>query len=69
MAIIAILMSLMAPAMMKALRKARGLGDHLGGSGGIAMRIDEVRPSTVHIAQLTRRTADSAGERLLTNLT
>jgi len=43
MAIIAILVSLMAPAMMKALRKARGLGDHLGGSGGIAMRIDEVR--------------------------
>ena len=42
MAIIAILVSLMLPALARALRKARGLGDHLGGPGGIAMRIDEV---------------------------
>ena len=42
MAIIAILASLMLPAMAKALRKARGLAGHLGGPGGIQMRIDEV---------------------------
>ena len=42
MAIIAILASLMLPAMARALRKARGLGQHLGGTGGIQMRIDEV---------------------------
>ncbi len=42
MAIIAILASLMLPAFSRALRKARGLGDHLGGSGGVQMRIDEV---------------------------
>ena len=42
MAIIAILASLMLPAMGKALRKARGLAGHLGGPGGIQMRIDEV---------------------------
>ncbi len=42
-AIIAILASLMLPVMAKAMRKARGLGNHLGGSGGIQMRIDEVR--------------------------
>jgi hypothetical protein len=42
MAIIAILVSLMLPALAGALRKARGLGDHLGGPGGIQMRIDEV---------------------------
>ena len=42
MAIIAILASMMLPAMAKALRKARGLGGHLGGPGGITMRIDEV---------------------------
>jgi len=42
MAIIAILVSLMLPAFERALRKARGLGDHLGGPGGIQMRIDEV---------------------------
>jgi prepilin-type N-terminal cleavage/methylation domain-containing protein len=42
MAIIAILASLMLPAMGKALRKARGLASHLGGPGGIQMRIDEV---------------------------
>ena len=42
MAIIAILASLMLPAMGKALRKARGLGNHLGGPGGVEMRIDEV---------------------------
>lgn len=41
-AIIAILASLMLPAMGKALRKARGLAGHLGGPGGIQMRIDEV---------------------------
>jgi len=42
MAIIGILVSLMLPAFARALRKARGLGDHLGGSGGIQMRIDDV---------------------------
>ena len=41
MAIIAILASLMLPALAKGLRKARGLGGHLGGPGGIQMRIDE----------------------------
>ena len=42
MAIIGILASLMLPAFARALRKARGLGDHLGGPGGVQMRIDEV---------------------------
>jgi prepilin-type N-terminal cleavage/methylation domain-containing protein len=42
MAIIMILVSLMLPAMAKGLRKARGLGNHLGGPGGIQMRIGEV---------------------------
>lgn len=42
MAIIAILVSLMLPALAKGLRKARGLGNHLGGRGGIQMRIGEV---------------------------
>ncbi len=42
MAIICILVSLMLPALSGALRKARGLGTHLGGPGGVQMRIDEV---------------------------
>ena len=42
MTIITILASMMLPAMVKALRKARGLGEHLGGPGGVEMRIDEV---------------------------
>lgn len=42
MAIISILVSLMLPALAGALRKARGLGDHLGGPSGVQMRIDEV---------------------------
>lgn len=42
MAIIAILASMMLPAMARALRKARGLADHLGGPGGVRMQIDEV---------------------------
>jgi prepilin-type N-terminal cleavage/methylation domain-containing protein len=42
MAIIAILVSLLLPALAKGLRKARGLGEHLGGPGGVQMRIDEV---------------------------
>jgi prepilin-type N-terminal cleavage/methylation domain-containing protein len=42
MAIIAILASLLLPALARGLRKARGLGEHLGGSGGIEMRIEEV---------------------------
>jgi prepilin-type N-terminal cleavage/methylation domain-containing protein len=41
-AIIGILVSLMLPAFARALRKARGLGDHLGGPSRIQMRIDEV---------------------------
>jgi hypothetical protein len=42
MAIIAILASLLLPALGKALLKARGLAGHLGGPGGVEMRIDEV---------------------------
>jgi prepilin-type N-terminal cleavage/methylation domain-containing protein len=42
MSIIAILVSLMLPALSRGLRKARGLGGHLGSSSGIQMRIDEV---------------------------
>ena len=42
MTIIAILASMMLPVLGKALRKARGLGDHLGGADGIEMRIEEV---------------------------
>lgn len=48
MTIIAILASMMLPAMVKALRKARGLADHLGGPGGIEMRIEEVMTSYTH---------------------
>jgi prepilin-type N-terminal cleavage/methylation domain-containing protein len=62
MAIIAILVSLMLPAMGKALRKARGLANHLGGPSGVEMRIDEVIASytqyrTTHPkhARLTRK--------------
>jgi prepilin-type N-terminal cleavage/methylation domain-containing protein len=42
MAIIAILASLMLPALAKGLRKARGIGGHLGSPDGIQVRIDEV---------------------------
>ena len=42
MAIIAILVSLMLPAVSKALRKARGVAGHLGSPSGVEMRIDEV---------------------------
>ncbi len=52
MAIISILASMMLPAMAKALRKARGVAGHLGGPGGIQMRIDEV------IANYTRYRLD-----------
>jgi hypothetical protein len=52
MAIIAILASLLLPALGKALWKARGLAGHLGGPGGVQMRIDEV------IANYTRYRLD-----------
>ena len=62
-AIIAILASLLLPALAKGLRKARGLGEHLGSSDGIEMRIDEVvsnytRYRNVHPnhGKLSRRT-------------
>ncbi len=42
MTIIAILAGLMLPALAKGLRKARGLGAHLGGPDGVQMRIEEV---------------------------
>ncbi len=42
MAIIAILASMLLPALVKGLRKARGLAEHLGGPGGVQMRIEEV---------------------------
>jgi len=42
MTIILILVSLMLPALARGIRKARGLGNHLGGPGGIQMRIGEV---------------------------
>jgi hypothetical protein len=42
MAIIAILVSLQLLALGKALRKARGMADHLGGHSGVEMRIEEV---------------------------
>lgn len=40
--IILILVSMMMPAMWKALKKARGLGEHLGGPDGIHTQIDDV---------------------------
>ncbi len=62
MAIILILASLMFPSFSKALRKARGIGGHLGSSGGIEMRIGEVatnytryRASHPNHGRLTRR--------------
>lgn len=58
-AIISILVSLMLPAVFKALRKAQGVAGHLGSSGGIQMRIDEV------ITNYTRyRTSHPAHDRL-----
>lgn len=48
MTIILILVSMMLPTLGKALRKARGLGDHLGGSSGVVMRIDEVILAYTH---------------------
>jgi prepilin-type N-terminal cleavage/methylation domain-containing protein len=42
MAIITILASLLLPALGKALRLAHGVAGHLGGPGGVEMRIDEV---------------------------
>jgi prepilin-type N-terminal cleavage/methylation domain-containing protein len=48
MTIILILVSLMLPTLGKALRKARGLGDHLGGSNGVEMRIGDVIVAYTH---------------------
>lgn len=48
MVIITILASLLLPVLAKALRTARGLGNHLGGPGGVAMRIDEVIINYTH---------------------
>jgi prepilin-type N-terminal cleavage/methylation domain-containing protein len=45
MVIIAIMASMLLPALAKGLRKARGLGGHLGSGSGIEMRIDEVIPN------------------------
>lgn len=56
MAIIAILASLMLPAMGKALRKARGLGSHLGGP---RRRRDEDRRSDHRIHPLPHRSPDT----------
>jgi hypothetical protein len=63
MAIILILVSLMLPALAKGLRKARGLANHLGGPGGIQMRIGEVatnytryRSAHPHHGKMSRRT-------------
>lgn len=42
MVIICILASLMLPAMAKALRRARGLADHLGNPTGVQVQIQEV---------------------------
>jgi prepilin-type N-terminal cleavage/methylation domain-containing protein len=51
MAIISILVSLMLPAVSKALRKARGVGGHLGSPGGVEMRIEEVVSSYTRFRQ------------------
>ncbi len=62
MAIIAILASLMLPALAKGLRKARGIAGHLGSRDGIQMRINEVVTNYTHYrlahpnhAKLSRR--------------
>lgn len=66
MAIISIMAALMFPALSKALRKARGVGDQFGSADGIQMRISEVITNYTHYrlahpnhGQMNRRAFES----------